>query len=140
MSGKHDGYLPASEELSEGKEIDLFYTALKGDAPREANCSLERTSVLKTSLRIRMGGPGGSHHCKYSRRNRSVILPSSTASGQITKSPLPSPQCLSFLSYLPSPSQREYWVFPSGSENPPANAGLTGLIPGPGKSHMSQSN
>ncbi|CAI9158756.1 unnamed protein product [Rangifer tarandus platyrhynchus] len=30
MSGKHDGYLLASEELSEGKETDLFYTALKG--------------------------------------------------------------------------------------------------------------
>ena len=28
----------------------------------------------------------------------------------------------------------------SGSENPPANAGVTGLIPGPGKSHMLQSS
>ena len=32
--------------------------------------------------------------------------------------------------------------FPGGSmvENPPANAGKTGLSPGPGRSHMLQSN
>ena len=32
--------------------------------------------------------------------------------------------------------------FPGGAvvKNPPANAGDTGLIPGPGRSHMPQSN
>ena len=34
------------------------------------------------------------------------------------------------------------WCFPDGTviKNPPANAGDTGLIPGPGRSHMLQSN
>ena len=34
------------------------------------------------------------------------------------------------------------WGFPGGAvvENPPANARDTGWIPGPGRSHMSQSN
>ena len=34
------------------------------------------------------------------------------------------------------------WDFPGGAEfeNPPANAGVTGLIPGPGRSHMPRSN
>ena len=34
------------------------------------------------------------------------------------------------------------WDFPGGAvvKNPPANAGDTGLIPGPGRSHMPQSN
>ena len=34
------------------------------------------------------------------------------------------------------------WDFPGGTvvENLPANAGVTGLIPGPGGSHMLQSN
>ena len=34
------------------------------------------------------------------------------------------------------------WGFPGGAvvENPPANAGDTGLSPGPGRSHMPQSN
>ena len=34
------------------------------------------------------------------------------------------------------------WGFPGGAvvKNPPANAGDTGLIPGPGKSHMLRSN
>ena len=34
------------------------------------------------------------------------------------------------------------WDFPSGSvdKNPPANAGDTGLSPGPGRSHMPRSN
>ena len=34
------------------------------------------------------------------------------------------------------------WDFPGGTvvENPPANAGDTGLSPGPGRSYMPQSN
>ena len=34
------------------------------------------------------------------------------------------------------------WDFPGGAvvKNPPANAGDTGLIPGPGRSHMPWSN
>ena len=34
------------------------------------------------------------------------------------------------------------WGFPGGAvvENPPANAGHMGSIPGPGRSHMPQSN
>ena len=34
------------------------------------------------------------------------------------------------------------WGFPGGTvvKNPPANAGDTGLSPGPGRSHMLQSN
>ena len=34
------------------------------------------------------------------------------------------------------------WGFPGGTvvKNPPANAGDTGLSPGPGRSHMPQSN
>ena len=34
------------------------------------------------------------------------------------------------------------WGFPGGAvvENPPANAGDTGSSPGPGRSHMPQSN
>ena len=34
------------------------------------------------------------------------------------------------------------WDFPGGTvdKNPPANAGHTGLIPGPGRSHMPRSN
>ena len=34
------------------------------------------------------------------------------------------------------------WGFPGGAvvENPPANAGDTGLSPGPGRSHMPRSN
>ena len=34
------------------------------------------------------------------------------------------------------------WDFPGGAvvKNPPANAGDTGSSPGPGRSHMSQSN
>ena len=36
----------------------------------------------------------------------------------------------------------QYWDFPSGAvvKNPPANAGDTGSIPGPGRSHMPWSN
>ena len=36
----------------------------------------------------------------------------------------------------------ELWDFPGGAvvKNPPANAGDTGLSPGPGRSHMPQSN
>ena len=36
----------------------------------------------------------------------------------------------------------ESWDFPGGSvaKNLPANAGDTGLIPGPGRSHILQSN
>ena len=39
-------------------------------------------------------------------------------------------------------SQKEKGDFPGGTvvKNPPANAGDTGLIPGPGRSHMPQSN
>ena len=35
-----------------------------------------------------------------------------------------------------------YWDFPGGAvvKNPPANAGDTGSSPGPGRSHMPQSN
>ena len=35
-----------------------------------------------------------------------------------------------------------YWGFPGGAvvKNPPANAGDTGSSPGPGRSHMPQSN
>ena len=35
-----------------------------------------------------------------------------------------------------------YWDFPGGAVvmSPPASAGNTGLIPGPGRSHMPQSN
>ena len=37
---------------------------------------------------------------------------------------------------------KRFWDFPGGTEgkNPPANAGDGGLIPGPGRSHMAQSN
>ena len=43
------------------------------------------------------------------------------------------------------PHNQEVWHsrgFPSGTvvKNPPANAGDTGLSPGPGRSHMPQSN
>ena len=36
----------------------------------------------------------------------------------------------------------ELWDFPGGAvvKNPPANAGVTGSSPGPGRSHMSRSN
>ena len=36
----------------------------------------------------------------------------------------------------------QYWDFPGGAvvKTPPANSGDTGLIPGPGRSHMPQSN
>ena len=36
----------------------------------------------------------------------------------------------------------EPWDFPGGAvvKNPPANAGDTGLSPGPGRSHMPRSN
>ena len=36
----------------------------------------------------------------------------------------------------------KYWGFPGGSavKNPPANVGDMGSIPGPGRSHTSQSN
>ena len=35
-----------------------------------------------------------------------------------------------------------FWDFPGGTvvKNPPANAGDTGSIPGPGRSHMPRSN
>ena len=35
-----------------------------------------------------------------------------------------------------------FWDFPGGAvvKNPPANAGNTGSSPGPGRSHMPQSN
>ena len=35
-----------------------------------------------------------------------------------------------------------FWGFPGGAvvKNPPANAGDTGLSPGPGRPHMPQSN
>ena len=35
-----------------------------------------------------------------------------------------------------------FWDFPGGTvvKNPPANAGDTGLIPGPGRSHMPRNN
>ena len=38
--------------------------------------------------------------------------------------------------------QKESWGFPGGAvvENPPAKAGDTGSIPGPGRSHMPRSN
>ena len=34
-----------------------------------------------------------------------------------------------------------FWDFPGGAvvKNPPANAGVMGSIPGPGRSHMSRS-
>ena len=37
---------------------------------------------------------------------------------------------------------RHFWVFPGGAvvKNPPANAGDTGLSPGPPRSHMPRSN
>ena len=40
------------------------------------------------------------------------------------------------------PFIKEVWDFPGGAviKNPPANAGDTGSIPGPGRSHMPQSN
>ena len=45
---------------------------------------------------------------------------------------------------LLEPLQVEAWWrdFPGGAVNkdPPANTGDTGLIPGPGRSHMSRSN
>ena len=39
-------------------------------------------------------------------------------------------------------SRNAYWDFPGGAvvKNPPANAGHTGSIPGPGRSHMPWSN
>ena len=38
--------------------------------------------------------------------------------------------------------RKEAWDFPGGTvvKNPPANAGDTGSRPGPGRSHMPQSN
>ena len=38
--------------------------------------------------------------------------------------------------------KERYWDFPGGTvvKNPSANAGDTGSIPGPGRSHMPQSN
>ena len=40
------------------------------------------------------------------------------------------------------PQEAYFRDFPGGTvvENPPANAGDTGLSPGPGRSHMPQSN
>ena len=37
---------------------------------------------------------------------------------------------------------KKVWDFPAGAvvKNPPANAGDAGLSPGPGRSHMPQSN
>ena len=37
---------------------------------------------------------------------------------------------------------QECWAFPGGAvvKNPPTNAGDTGSSPGPGRSHMPQSN
>lgn len=69
--GKHDGCLPTSAELSEGKGIDLFYTALQGDTHRKANCSSIRKSILKPSLQIRIGCPER-FTSLYSKRDRSV--------------------------------------------------------------------
>ena len=39
-------------------------------------------------------------------------------------------------------SEKTCWGFPGGAvvKNPPANAGDTGSSPGPGRSHMPQSN
>lgn len=37
-----DSHPLALAQLSQGKGADLFYTALKGDANREANCSSMR--------------------------------------------------------------------------------------------------
>ena len=38
--------------------------------------------------------------------------------------------------------KKNFWGFPGGTvvKNPPANAGHTGSIPGPGRSHMLRSN
>ena len=38
--------------------------------------------------------------------------------------------------------KKDLWGFPGGAvvKHPPANAGDTGLIPGPGRSHMLRSN
>ena len=43
---------------------------------------------------------------------------------------------------IASPLLKSGWDFPGGTvvKNPPANAGDTGSIPGPGRSHMPQSN
>ena len=43
---------------------------------------------------------------------------------------------------LLSHKKRTKWGFPGGSvvKNPPANAGVMGSSPGPGRSHMPQSN
>lgn len=81
----------------------MFYTALKGDTHRKANCSSIRKSVLKTSLQIRMGCPGR-FTSLYSKRDRSVMLLANsrmlplTTSGQITKPPQAS---VFFLAFLP---------------------------------------
>ena len=46
-----------------------------------------------------------------------------------------------FLSFL-SADKVHYWGFPGGAvvKNPPANAQDTGSSPGPGRSHIPQSN
>ena len=43
---------------------------------------------------------------------------------------------------FPFKKKKRGWDFPGGAvvKNPSANAGDTGLIPGPGKSHMPRSN
>ena len=50
---------------------------------------------------------------------------------------------ITIISYLINVYQEYYfWGFPGGTvvKNLPANAGDTGSIPGPGRSHMPQSN
>ena len=43
---------------------------------------------------------------------------------------------------IPVTFKRNPWDFPGGTvvKNPPSNAGDTGSIPGPARSHMPQSN
>ena len=51
-------------------------------------------------------------------------------------------ELLSFTCYLEYNLKETYRDFPGGAvvKNPPANAGDTGLNPGPGRSHMLQGN
>ena len=79
-----------------------------------------------------------SHTCHFrasiANFYHSIVLPSFPRTVDIL--------CFLSKSWQISLEETKFLRFPSGSvvKNPPANAGDTGSIPGPGRSHMPQSN